>query len=79
MDEPKLQIVLQRRDCTGNIARFYMLAIEPSLYGMPCLFARGGGSVRSAGSALIFMVRPAKPARRSRLGWHARRGGVTCR
>jgi predicted DNA-binding WGR domain protein len=42
MVEPKLQIVLQRCDCTRNVARFYVLAIEPSLFGDAALVRAWG-------------------------------------
>ncbi|MER8390082.1 WGR domain-containing protein [Mesorhizobium sp. M0166] len=40
--EPKVQIVLQRRDCTCNVARFYLLTIEPSLFGDAALIRAWG-------------------------------------
>jgi predicted DNA-binding WGR domain protein len=65
MVEPKLQIVLERRDCERNLARFYVLAIEPSLFGDAVLVRAWGrigsfgrqrldlyGSAREAGEAL---------------------------
>ena len=48
MVEPKLQVVLQRRDCARNAARFYVLAIEPSLYGDAAL-VRTWGRIGSLG------------------------------
>jgi predicted DNA-binding WGR domain protein len=42
MVEPKLQVVLERRDCVRNVARFYVLAIEPSLYGDAVLMRAWG-------------------------------------
>lgn len=48
MVEPKLQIVLQRRDCTCNVARFYVLTIEPSLFGDTAL-VRAWGRMGSFG------------------------------
>ncbi|WP_367226843.1 WGR domain-containing protein [Mesorhizobium sp.] len=72
MIEPKVQIVLERRDCTCNLARFYVLAVEPSLFG-------GAVLVRGWGSVWISMHRPMKPARSSRLGWRARPDAATRR
>jgi predicted DNA-binding WGR domain protein len=48
MVEPKIQILLQRRDCARNVARFYVLAIEPSLYG-DAVLVRAWGRIGSLG------------------------------
>ncbi|WP_394885885.1 WGR domain-containing protein (plasmid) [Mesorhizobium sp. AaZ16] len=48
MVEPKIHIVLQRRDCARNVARFYVLAVEPSLYGDAAL-VRAWGRIGSLG------------------------------
>lgn len=42
MAQPKLHVVLQRRDVAQNVARFYVLAIEPSLYGDAALVRHWG-------------------------------------
>ncbi len=36
------QIYLERADPAKNMARFYLLSIEPSLFGTPCLTRRWG-------------------------------------
>jgi predicted DNA-binding WGR domain protein len=48
MVEPKLQILLQRRDCSFNAARFYVFAMEPSLY-VDAVLVRAWGRIRSLG------------------------------
>ena len=48
MVEAKLQIVLWRRDSTRNVSRYYVLAIEPSLYGDAAL-VRAWGRIGSLG------------------------------
>jgi predicted DNA-binding WGR domain protein len=48
MVEAKLQIVLRRQDSTRNASRYYVLAIEPSLYGDAAL-VRAWGRIGSLG------------------------------
>lgn len=39
------QLYIERADAAKNMARFYALSIEPTLFGTPCLTRRWGGSV----------------------------------
>jgi predicted DNA-binding WGR domain protein len=48
MVEPKLQFILQRRDGACNLARFYVLAVEPSLFG-DAVLVRAWGRIGSLG------------------------------
>jgi predicted DNA-binding WGR domain protein len=48
MVEANLQIVLRRHDSTRNVSRYYVLAIEPSLYGDAAL-VRAWGRIGSRG------------------------------
>jgi predicted DNA-binding WGR domain protein len=48
MVEATLQILLRRHDSTRNVARYYVLAIEPSLYGKAAL-VRAWGRIGSLG------------------------------
>lgn len=34
------QLYIERTDATKNMARFYALRIEPTLFGTPCLTRR---------------------------------------
>ncbi|WP_064709501.1 WGR domain-containing protein [Rhizobium bangladeshense] len=46
------QLYIERKDATKNMARFYGLAIEPTLFGMPCL-TRRWGRIGTAGRAMV--------------------------
>ena len=46
------QLYIERTDATKNMARFYALAIEPTLFGTPCL-TRRWGRIGTAGKALM--------------------------
>jgi predicted DNA-binding WGR domain protein len=46
------QLYIERTDATKNMARFYVLAIEPTLFGTPCL-TRRWGRIGTAGQALV--------------------------
>lgn len=47
-------LVLERRDEGCNMARFYVLAIEPTLFGDIALIREWGASGPMAGAASIF-------------------------
>lgn len=36
------QLYFERTDATKNMSRFYVLSIEPTLFGTPCLTRRWG-------------------------------------
>lgn len=46
------QLYIERTDATKNMARFYALAIEPTLFGTPCL-TRRWGRIGTNGQALV--------------------------
>lgn len=46
------QLYIERTDAARNMARFYALAIEPTLFGTPCL-TRRWGRIGTAGQALM--------------------------
>ncbi|APO77487.1 WGR domain-containing protein (plasmid) [Rhizobium etli 8C-3] len=46
------QLYIERRDATKNMARFYALAIEPTLFGTPCL-TRRWGRIGTIGQAMV--------------------------
>ena len=46
------QLYVERTDATKNMARFYALAIEPTLFGTPSL-TRRWGRIGTAGQALV--------------------------
>ena len=72
MVEPKLQVVLQRRDCARNAARFYVLAIEPSLYGDAAL-VRTWGRIGSLGRQRLDLYASAADAGEALGAWLARK------
>ena len=72
MVEPKLQVVLQRRDCARNAARFYVLAIEPSLYGDAAL-VRTWGRIGSLGRQRLDLYASAAEAGEALEAWLARK------
>ncbi len=72
MVEPKLQVVLQRRDCARNVARFYVLAIEPSLYGDAALM-RAWGRIGSLGRQRLDLYASAAEAGEALEAWLARK------
>jgi predicted DNA-binding WGR domain protein len=72
MVEPKLHIVVQRRDCTRNVARFYVLAIEPSLYG-DAVLVRAWGRVGSLGRQRLDLYASAGEAGEALEDWLARK------
>lgn len=51
------QLFIERTDATKNMARFYALAIEPTLFGTPCLTRDGGASGQSDGPWCITSTR----------------------
>ncbi|MDB5552296.1 MAG: hypothetical protein JWL86_2280 [Rhizobium sp.] len=46
------QLYIERTDATKNMARFYALAIEPTLFGTPCL-TRRWGRIGTTGQGLV--------------------------
>lgn len=72
MVEPKLQVVLERRDCVRNVARFYVLAIEPSLYGDAALM-RAWGRIGSLGRQRLDLYASAIEASEALEAWLARK------
>lgn len=42
MDDTSHDIYIERRDAARNMARFYALSIEPTLFGDVCLIRRWG-------------------------------------
>nr|WP_245362222.1 WGR domain-containing protein [Rhizobium sp. NXC14] len=46
------QLYIERTDATKNMARFYVLAIEPTLFGTPCL-TRRWGRIGTTGQAMV--------------------------
>ncbi|WP_353646265.1 WGR domain-containing protein [Mesorhizobium sp. WSM2239] len=72
MVEPKLQIVLQRRDCACNLARFYVLAIEPSLFG-DAVLVRAWGRIGSTGRQRLDLHASAGEAGEALEAWLARK------
>lgn len=46
------QLYIERTDATKNMARFYALAIEPTLFGTPCL-TRRWGRIGTSGQAMM--------------------------
>jgi predicted DNA-binding WGR domain protein len=72
MVEPKLQIVLQRRDCACNLARFYVLAIEPSLFG-DAVLVRAWGRIGSLGRQRLDLYATADQAGEALEDWLARK------
>lgn len=72
MVEQKLQIVLQRRDGTRNLARLYVLAIEPSLYG-DAVLVRGWGRLGTFGRRRLNLFAPVAEAGEALEVWLARK------
>lgn len=72
MVEPKIQILLQRRDCARNVARFYVLAIEPSLYGNAVLVP-AWGRIGSLGRQRLDLYASASEAGEALEAWLARK------
>jgi predicted DNA-binding WGR domain protein len=72
MVEPKIHIVLQRRDCTRNVARFYVLAVEPSLYG-DAVLVRAWGRIGSLGRQRLDLYASAVDAGEALEDWLARK------
>jgi predicted DNA-binding WGR domain protein len=72
MVEPKIHIVLQRRDRARNVARFYVLAIEPSLYG-DVVLVRAWGRIRSRGRQRLDLYASAGEAVETLEAWLARK------
>ena len=46
------QLYVERTDTAKNMARFYALAIEPTLFGTPCL-TRRWGRIGSTGQSMV--------------------------
>lgn len=72
MTEPKLQIVLHRRDTESNMARFYVLAIEPSMFGDAAL-VRAWGRIGSTGRQRLDLYPTANEAGEALEAWLARK------
>lgn len=72
MIEPKLQIVLERRDCALNVARFYVLAIEPSLFGDAAL-VRAWGRIGALGRQHLDLYASADETGEALENWLARK------
>jgi len=72
MVEPKLHILLQRRDCARNVARFYVLAIEPSLYD-DAVLVRAWGRIGSLGRQRLDLYASAGEAGEALEAWLARK------
>lgn len=45
-------LYVERTDCTKNIARYYAMTIEPTLFGTPCL-TRRWGRIGSTGRTMV--------------------------
>ena len=72
MVEAKLQIVLRRHDLTRNVSRYYVLAIEPSLYGDAAL-VRAWGRIGSLGRQRLDLYATADAAGEALELWLARK------
>ncbi|MBB3918633.1 WGR domain-containing protein [Rhizobium fabae] len=48
----RYQLYIERTDATKNMARFYALSIEPTLFGTPCL-TRRWGRIGSTGQMMV--------------------------
>lgn len=46
------QLYIERTDATKNMARFYALTIEPTLFGTPCL-TRRWGRIGTSGETMV--------------------------
>jgi predicted DNA-binding WGR domain protein len=74
----KLQIlVLERRDPSSNMAHFYVLAMEPTLFGDVAVVREWDGSVAGGGDGLISMPTDEARRKRSKFGWIGRRVAAT--
>ena len=82
-DSPSLHIVLERVDPARNIARYYVLSIEPTLFGKHTLIRRWGRIGRLGREHLQFFgIEDASGAQVTLETWLARkrkRGFVTTR
>lgn len=72
MIEPRLHILLQRRNSESNMARFYVLAIEPSLFGDAAL-VRAWGGIGSTGRQRPDLYPTANEAGEKLEAWLARK------
>lgn len=72
MIEAKLQIVLRRNDPTRNVSRYYVLAIEPSLYGDATL-VRARGRIGSLGRQRLDLYATTDAAGEALEVWLARK------
>jgi predicted DNA-binding WGR domain protein len=72
MVEAKLQIVLRRQDSTRNVSRYYVLAIEPSLYGDAAL-VRAWGRIGSLGRQRLDLYATTEAAGEALEVWLARK------
>jgi predicted DNA-binding WGR domain protein len=72
MVEAKLQIVLRRHEPTRNVSRYYVLAIEPSLYGDAAL-VRAWGRIGSLGRQRLDLYATADAAGEALELWLARK------
>jgi predicted DNA-binding WGR domain protein len=72
MVETTLQIVLRRHDSTRNVARYYVLAIEPSLYGEAAL-VRAWGRIGSLGRQRLDLYATTDAAGEALEVWLARK------
>lgn len=48
----RYQLYIERTDAAKNMARFYALSIEPTLFGKPCL-TRRWGRIGSTGQMMV--------------------------
>lgn len=48
----RYQLYIERTDATKNMARFYALSIEATLFGTPCL-TRRWGRIGSIGQSMV--------------------------
>ena len=72
MVEATLQIVLRRHDSTCNVSRYYVLAIEPSLYGDAAL-VRAWGRIGSLGRQRLDLYATTDAAGEALEVWLARK------
>ena len=61
-------LVLERCDPARNMARFYVLTIEPTLFGDTALVREWGRLASAAGGASICSLGGCRPSRHSRPG-----------
>ncbi|EHK52552.1 WGR domain-containing protein [Allomesorhizobium alhagi] len=72
MVEPKIHIVVQRRDRARNVARFYVLPLEPSL-DEDAVVVRAWRRIGSLGRQRLDLYGPADEAGETLEAWLARK------